>query len=181
METAELTHQKIHRAKVFEELYESSFPLVARFMKGVGGSFEDAKDIFQDALVIFWEKTSEQPDAIVSTPEAYLLGIAKHLWIRKFKDDHKKIHLDILELEISIPEDAPTASQHRLLQFLERTGKKCLDLLRAFYYEKRSMKDLAVSLGYRNERSATVQKHKCLEKIRNTLHTTSLSYEDFWE
>jgi hypothetical protein len=37
-------------------VYEESFPSVAAFVAKMGGSLEDAKDIFHDAMVIFFEK-----------------------------------------------------------------------------------------------------------------------------
>ena len=81
-------------------------------------------------------------------------------------------------------EDASTDdARHtqRLLQFLEKAGQKCLDLLRAFYYQKTPVKQLAETLGYANEHSASVQKYKCLEKVRHSIQQKSLRYEDFHE
>ncbi len=87
-----------------------------------------------------------------------------------------------MEKEISIPDDYfPTAANNRLLRILESAGKKCMELLRAFYYQNVSVKKLIGSLGYTNEHSVSVQKYKCLEKIRNTVKEKSLHYEDFIE
>jgi RNA polymerase sigma factor (sigma-70 family) len=165
-----------------EELYEQAFPPVARFVSKMGGTFADAKDIFHDALVIYYEKMTEDHFEVTSTPQAYILGIAKHLWLAKFKDDRGKIKLDDLPANISIPADyyAPKSYQ-RLLRMLELTGQRCLELLRAFYYDKRSMNDIADTFGYSNVRTATVQKFKCLEKIRNTIKQKSITYEDLAE
>jgi hypothetical protein len=43
------------------------------------------------------------------------------------------------------------------------------------------MKELADLFGYAGERSATVQKYKCIEKVRETVKEQSLAYEDFIE
>ena len=170
------------RERRFEELYETAFPAVAAFVSKMNGSFQDAKDIFQDALVIYFEKSGGPTFGVVSMPERYILGIAKHLWIRKFKEDRKIISLDSLESTISIPEDYfPSLHSNRLLQILENTGKKCMDLLRGFYFEKLTMREMARSRGYSNEHSVTVQKYKCLEKIRESIKEKSISYEDFFE
>lgn len=164
------------------ETYEQVFPVVAKFVHYAGGSFEDAKDIFHDALVIFIEKVSQNRVNIITSDEAYILGISKHLWIRKHKRDSYKIPLNDLENEISIPEDYfPTVNNKRLLKFLKLTGKKCMDLLRAFYFQQLPMKKIVSDLGYLNEHSASVQKYKCLEKIRNTVKEKSLTYDDFTE
>jgi RNA polymerase sigma factor (sigma-70 family) len=168
------------RAIIFEELYEQTFPCVARFVRKMGGSLADAQDIFQDALVIYYEKKSQEELVQPKNPEAYLVGISKHLWIRKFKQDRNKVSFSDFEHELSIPSDYfPEFNSQVLLNFLEKAGKKCLDLLRSFYYDKNSMQEIALGLGYKNERSATVQKYKCIEKVRDSIKEKSIGYEDF--
>ena len=166
----------------FEEIYESVFPAVAAFVNELNGSYQDAKDIFQDALIIYFEKVSENRITINGSPERYILGIAKHLWLRKFKDDRKKVSLDNFERALYIPDDFfPSVRSSRILQFLEAAGNKCLDLLRAFYFEKNSPKVIATRFGYGSEHSAAVQKYKCLEKVRESIKERSVTYEDFFE
>lgn len=171
-----------YRLTEMEELYEKAFPLVGRFVRKMGGGLEDAKDVFHDALVIFYEKTAEPDFTITTAAEAYLLGISKHLWLKKFNKDYKKVSLDDVEKEISIPADyLPDATTNRLLEFLEQAGKRCVELLSSFYYERLPMKQLAEKLGYGSERSATAQKYKCLEKVRDAVKQKNVSYEDFAE
>jgi DNA-directed RNA polymerase specialized sigma24 family protein len=170
------------RESLFLDLYERAFPHTARFVGKMGGSLEDAKDIFQDALVIYYEKSLQPLFITRLSAEAYILGIAKHLWIRKFRQHAQHGSLSAGEDAISIPEDYfPAVNDKKLLVFLERSGKKCMDLLRVFYYDNLSMKKVASALGYATDRSATVQKYKCLEKVRDTIKDKSLGYEDFLE
>lgn len=171
------------REKMFYELYEQAFPLVAKFVSRMGGSFQDAKDIFQDSLVLFYEKTAGAEFELHTSASAYVTGIAKHLWIRKFKHDISNVSLDAWESSIQIPEDffSPTTSGNRLLLILERAGKKCLELLRAFYYDKLPVKDLAKMLGYSTSHSVSVQKFKCLEKVRDYIKLKSIDHGDLVE
>jgi DNA-directed RNA polymerase specialized sigma24 family protein len=155
------------------EVYEEVFPAVASFVAKMGGSPEDAKDIFHDALVIFFEK-----DGRTGNPHAYIVGIAKHLWVRKYRIDKNRVDLDD---SIAIPEEELSPIAARLLRLLEITGRSCLDLLQAFYYEKRSAERIASDFNYSSAHSATVQKHKCLQKIRSFVKTKSLDYESFVE
>jgi RNA polymerase sigma factor (sigma-70 family) len=176
------TVSPVDRQAFFEEIYESVFPSVASFVNDMRGSYQDAKDIFQDALIIYFEKLSEGRLTVDVSPERYILGIAKHLWLRKFKDDRRKIKLDNFERALHIPEDFyPTVNSSRILQFLEAAGSKCLDILRGFYFEKIPLKGLATQFGYGSEHSAAVQKYKCLEKIRESINERSITYEDFFE
>jgi DNA-directed RNA polymerase specialized sigma24 family protein len=182
MEVLEAVAADINSKKQTEEVYKSAFPGVAAFVSRMGGSFDDARDVFHDALIVFFGNKAQKHITIRFSEEAYILGIAKHLWIRKFNRNLVNIPLDEMEREISISDvHFPTAESKRLLRFIEITGKKCMDLLRSFYFENKSIKRVAGTLGYSNEHSASVQKYKCLEKIRETIKEKSLSYEDFIE
>ncbi|NOT76211.1 MAG: sigma-70 family RNA polymerase sigma factor [Cyclobacteriaceae bacterium] len=167
---------------IFKQLYESCFPTSARWVAKMNGSFEDASDIFQDALIIYYEKNQIKNFEINTSVNAYILGIVKHLWIRKFKDDARNVSLSEIESRISIPSDFfPAPNTEKLLQFLESTGRQCLELLSAFYYEGLNMKQLSQRMNFKGERSATVQKYKCIEKLRNTIKQKAIGYEDFVE
>jgi DNA-directed RNA polymerase specialized sigma24 family protein len=165
------------RETLFIALYKSVFPSVARYISKMGGSFDEAKDIFQDALVIYYEKAAASAVSINSNEKAYLIGISKHLWLRKFKDNNLTTTLDGFDTTIDADKDQP--SESKLMHFLETAGKKCMELLRSFYYDRLPLADAAKLFGFSGVRSATVQKYKCLEKVRETIKEKSLTYEDF--
>lgn len=170
------------RTRISQVLYEKTFPAVARFVATMGGTFEDARDIFHDSLIIFYEKQRNEKFSAEFSDEAYVLGIAKHLWIRKFKNDRRSVSMNNMEESIVIPADfSPAPDNVRLLNFLMRAGKKCMDLLTAFYYDRMPLHEIAKKFRYSGIRSATVQKHKCLEKVKETVRKKSVQYEDFLE
>ncbi len=72
-------------------------------------------------------------------------------------------------------------SNNRLMRFLETAGKKCMELLKGFYYDQQPLTELADEFGYSGVRSATVQKYKCLEKVRETIKEKALTYDDFMD
>jgi len=72
-------------------------------------------------------------------------------------------------------------SSVKLLYYLETAGQKCMKILKAFYYDNLPVNKIAELFGYSGVRSATVQKYKCMEKVRETIKEKSLAYEDFVE
>ncbi|MBL7919859.1 MAG: sigma-70 family RNA polymerase sigma factor [Bacteroidia bacterium] len=167
------------RETIIIELYKATFPEVASFVHKMGGSLADAKDIFQDALVIYFQKNLEHNFVPERGHSHYLKGISKHLWYKKFRTRKQNVPLT-KEISTLLVEEDPKISS-RLLYFLELSGKRCLDLLSAFYYEQLNMKEIAQRFGFSGERSATAQKYKCLEKIRNAVRDHELNKEDFYE
>ncbi|PTQ93170.1 DNA-directed RNA polymerase specialized sigma24 family protein [Mucilaginibacter yixingensis] len=160
-------------------IYRRGFPQVARYVARHGGTCEEAKDIFQDALIILYEKT-ETPVNLKGEQMAYLMGIARHLWLRQHKQSSRQTGLDNLP-ETANEETEPSYAENKLLGYLQRAGRKCLDLLKAVYYDRMPMTDIAEKFDYSSPHSATVQKYKCLEKVRDTVKQKALTYEDFLE
>ncbi|HEY3405908.1 MAG TPA: sigma-70 family RNA polymerase sigma factor [Ohtaekwangia sp.] len=178
--------QDIHlpelRTKFFEDMYEEVFPAVAIFVRHRNGSLQDAKDIFHDALIILYEKMLNNTLPVEVPADRYLVGIAKHIWIRKFNRDKSVVPLDETEAAITIPDDYfPAPNDQKLLTLLEQTGKRCLDMLRSIYYDKLSVHKVAELFGYRSVHSASVQKFKCLEKMRDIVKRKLIHHEDFFE
>lgn len=171
---------KTKRKALFKKLYQQSFPAVARFVARHGGELTDAKDVFHDALVIYYEK-SRQAD--FQTPEdetAYLLGITRNLWFRSFHEQTRYVSMtECINPGQWADQAEPRAIAEKIIHLLEHSGRRCMEMLKAFYYDKLSIGELASQFGYKGERSATVQKYKCLEKVRDTVKQKSLSYEDF--
>jgi DNA-directed RNA polymerase specialized sigma24 family protein len=180
VELQEVLPQEIE-VKNFTQLYELAFPVVARFVAKHGGSFEDARDIFQDALIIYHEKKLKGL-VLHESETAYIFGISKHLLIRKFNYHHKFISLNQLDRTLEIPDDYfPSMSTSRLLSFLESAGEKCLNLLRAFYFQEEKISAIAKSFKFRSAHSASVQKYKCVEKLRSVIKQKPDLYENLFE
>ena len=168
---------QIHvREDVILAWYKEVFPKAASYIQKKGGDLDMAKEIFQEAIVCYYEKTRDAQFKPEFEDGAYLMGMVKKMWLKHLSKEVKKKNLegvDCWEEEISNP------IKHKLASYLKQAGARCMDLLQAFYYEKMTMKQLAEKFSYRSERSATVQKYKCLEKVRDEVKQKSLSYADF--
>jgi RNA polymerase sigma factor (sigma-70 family) len=167
------------REVLFIRLYQRCFPAVARYVRKMGGNLEQARDVFQEALLAYYEKTRNGELELRSDEHAYLFGIARNVWAKRHKEAARNQALDYLT-DVREPEE-PAPSSKKLLRYLEAAGQKCMELLRAFYYDNAGPEEIATHFGFSGIRSATVQKYKCLEKVRETVKQKSLAYEDFLE
>lgn len=161
-------------------IYRETFPAVASMVRNLGGDLETAKDLFHDALIIYYEKQTAGSLEINVSERSYITGITRNLWNRQFRSRLFTTTLDESDEEAMYFEDNHEAEylvSTSLLHFLQTAGKKCMQLLQAFYYDQQSMQDIAKQFHFSSARSATVQKFKCLEKLREQLKTSAL-YEE---
>ncbi len=181
MDAVNLEEQVAERQQLFIALYQKVFPAVARYVSKCGGSFDEAKDVFQDALLSYYEKSRSATADINTSEGAYIYGTARYLWIKRYKETQQTTELeDNAASDMAIETTVPLA-EDKLLHFLGTAGKRCMELLRSFYYDQLPMTKLAQLFGFSGVRSATVQKYKCIEKVRESVKQKALTYEDFLE
>lgn len=161
-------------------LYKRTFPRVAADLAARGASLDDVKDAFHDAIVIVYERKVAGKPAPESE-SAYILGITRHLWYRRCRDQRREPLSGLDPDALCDVEAFESPSSSKLTRLLETAGRRCLDLLRAFYYDRRDLADIADDFGYSGIRSATVQKYKCLEKVRDHAMERGMHYADFLE
>lgn len=175
--------------KTIKTLYQDVFPSVAHYVSTRGGTLDEAKDVFHDALVVYYEKKAEGLLVTFRGDQAYLFGVARHLWAKRYTENQRYASLDELmttfeghDSHVNNTDDDSVdgaVSNQRILRLLRTAGQKCMEILTGFYYEKADMSVLARRFGFASIRSATVQKFKCLQKVKQVVKEKSLQYEDF--
>jgi len=155
---------KATEQEILTDIYCDAFPTAAQIIKRLGGTTEEAKDVFHDALLIYLERKATGRLQIQTSVKAYILGITKILWLHS----REKYFLPLPEeVENFVQEEQRESEEEKnIMDYLILAGQKCLQLLKAFYYEQYSLKEIAGQFGFGGVRSATVQKYKCLQKIR---------------
>jgi RNA polymerase sigma factor (sigma-70 family) len=168
--------KKGERYIALEKVY-GNFPMIRKMVISGGGNEDDARDIFQDAILIFY-RLAIKPDFILSSSISTLLySISHKLWLKKYRDFdsrrsgisedvHGKYDLQAEEIEEEEEEEERNKLSEKVLEGL---GEPCSAILKMFYYENFSMKEIASRLGYSNENTAKAQKYKCIERGKKIL------------
>lgn len=149
----------------FKEMY-TYYTSVAFLIKKGGGDKDQAKDIFQEALIILWEKFQNPGFTLQANPKTYLYGISKNLWNQTCKTSKRYTPLSIEHEEQLAEVQEEEKIDQTLLHILNQVSSACQQIFQAFYFQKLSMADIAKQLGYSSEQSAKTQKYKCIEKAR---------------
>ena len=160
-------------SKALDRLYKI-YPAVEKHVTDYGGTKTDAQDIFQDGLLIFIGKISDTDFQLSSSISTFVFGICKNLNRENNRRTSNKLN-EVSELQNdehakSIEEFLAEEQKYQDLdKVLIKLDKKCLKMLKMFYYQKLSMKVIASNLGFKSEASAKTQKYKCLEKARKLI------------
>lgn len=163
------------RSATLTQLYRRTFPAVRQYVQRRGGTDQDAQDVFHDALLVFYEKTVAGTLTLTAEPGTYLTGVCRNLWHRELERRARHPHTDLAEAQHQSADEAPQLAERpapspdAVLAYVEQLGEKCRSILLAFYYFRQPLAQIAATHDYRSVRSATVQKFKCLERLRNAV------------
>jgi DNA-directed RNA polymerase specialized sigma24 family protein len=111
------------RAVTLTRLYQQAFPLVRRLVLRQGGSPPDAQDVFQDALVIFYEQAVGGSLILTAAASTYLVGISQNLWRHELR--RRQRHIDLNEAHTELPDTdaaADTEASASVLSYVEQLG-----------------------------------------------------------
>lgn len=147
------------------ELYKS-FPSVRHFIRTHGGNDDEAKDIFQESMIVFYKNAMKPEFTLTASVNTYLFTVSKYLWKDELK---KKNRMVPIKFDREDEKYAPvfTEEKYRWLdKIINSLGEKCMEILQLFYYKKQSMEEIASGLGYKNVDTAKTQKYKCIERAR---------------
>ncbi|WP_046244349.1 RNA polymerase sigma factor [Hymenobacter terrenus] len=160
-----------NREQALTRLYQRAFPAVRRYVGGHGGTLQDAQDVFHDALVILYEQAVGGTLVLTASASTYLVGIGRNLWHHEQRRRARLPHEALPDgLEPAAAEElAPEESGFAVLDYVAQLGEKCKSILLAFYYFQQPLTQIATAHHYRSVRSATVQKFKCLERLRQAV------------
>jgi RNA polymerase sigma factor (sigma-70 family) len=150
----------------FEYLYKHHYGMVQNLVVKNSGNAEDASDLFQEVLIILYEKIRDNKLVLTSSLKTYLYSVARNQWLKKLQAGRKKILLENFEEFIPVDIDEEEAMTTELNKLLDEIGEACRKLLVLFYYHKKSMEEICVELNYQNTDSAKNQKYKCIQRLK---------------
>lgn len=87
--------------KVIRFIYKNYFKVVNGFVTKNRGSEQDAWDVFQESLILLFEKLRQDPTCIRTSFHGYLYGVCKYRWIKRLNELMK----DSVQHEIDLDDD----------------------------------------------------------------------------
>ncbi|RRB02878.1 RNA polymerase sigma factor [Larkinella rosea] len=157
----------------YEWVYKKYYPSIARFVQQNKGNEGDAEDIFQESVLVLYQKITAPDFRLTSTLKTFLFSIAKHSWLKKLRDE-KLVPISeeqlilIQDTQDFVSDDAsPEEGQHeRLNAWMARITGHCQRVIKSIYFSHEPMDNLMVTMGWKNRHTAVNQKYKCIQQLK---------------
>ena len=169
--------------KAIETIYRENYNMVQAFVLKNSGNIEDAKDIFQESMIVLFERVQSDAFSLNCQIKTYLYSVSRRLWLKKLLHQNRFSTTDEPDGEVVRVEDEVEDHEKQNAEYLmmERAmgnlGEPCKSLLEAFYMQKRSMQEIASNFGYTNAENAKNQKYKCLMRLKKLFFSQHKSHQ----
>ncbi|HEV7738004.1 MAG TPA: sigma-70 family RNA polymerase sigma factor [Chlamydiales bacterium] len=149
--------------KALEFIYKKYYRMMTKLVITNSGTEDEARDVYQDALVVFWQKARSGNLVLTSKISTYVYSICQNLW-RKELDRKKRLSNEEKDSAESLDLDGPEREKI-IAKCMEQLGETCRKVLMYYYFDEMSMQEIADKLGFANTDTAKTKKYKCKQKL----------------
>ncbi|MEM9897645.1 MAG: RNA polymerase sigma factor [Bacteroidota bacterium] len=168
----------IGEENVLDYLYKKHFKMMANLVLKNNGTEEEAKDVFQEALLAFWQKASSGKLILTSKISTYLYSICLNQW-RKELD--RKSRLSSEEVDDAVFQPHEEIEKRRIIRrCIDELGDVCRRVLTYYYFDGLNMPEIAKRLDFANPDTAKTKKYKCKKKL-DSLIKSKYTTQDFFD
>ncbi len=104
---------KLADEKIYKELYNTNYMSVEQFILKNSGTIHDAKDIFQDTMLVLVKKVQADNFVLTSSIDTYLFAISRNLWLKRLRNISTHPNISMNKQDFSdLQEDNTTALEN---------------------------------------------------------------------
>ena len=154
-------------------LSDRYMPMIRLMIYQMGGSAEDARDIFQDGLIIMLEKLDDKNFVLTCKFKTFLYCVCEHLWKTILEKRQAAVNYLTRRNDQEGDRDFTDLIDHQMYEKIIHNVFQTRDpvsrTILALYWQEKSPQEIADKLGYTN---GYVRKKKCeaqnelTEKVR---------------
>jgi len=155
-----------------KRVYKVYFPMVLQLVLNNNGSEDDAKDVYQESIIILYHKVKAGDFELTSKLKTYIYSVSRRVWLKKLnrrskkecelKDEHDYLPV-VNDVELHELRDLQFSKMEESMLML---GEPCKTIIQDFYMQNKSMQEICEKFGYTNPENAKTQKYKCLQRLK---------------
>ena len=158
-------------------IYKTHFPMILHFVIQNNGTEPEAKDIYQESIIVLYENTQQPGFALSCKIKTYLYSVCRRQWLKRLAEKGRYVgKVEDFESVVAL-EDEGVAMDEREKQFgvmrqaLVQLGEPCRTLMEDFFVHSLTMQQITDKMGYTNADNAKNQKYKCLMRLKRLFFT----------
>lgn len=156
----------------YKAIYTSCFPMVRSMILKNGGTVDDARDVFQDSVIVLFQNNSQEKFQLTVSNCTYLYSVARNKWLKHIRDTGKITTLEFAndksDGSLSFDDDEKKQRQRLLIKHLNQLGEKCRNVLKHFF-EGKTGEEITRELDFSSYEYYRVAKNRCTENLKQSI------------
>lgn len=170
---------------VLKYLYDKYFTRIKAMVEQNSGDYDDAREVFQDSIIIIYRKIQNESFELTSSFGSYLYGVCWRIWLKELRD--RRLQNEAID-EYKYLEENPESivieyelhRRYKLYQeYFKKMSKNCKKILR-LYLKNTPEKKILKKLGLENITQVKKLKHTCKKKLIDLIKSDK-RYKDRYE
>lgn len=157
--------------KVLDYLYRIEAGKVRQMVCKHNGSAQEAKDIFQETMMVFYKYVKTDRFNEQYSIGAFFNTVSRNLWINHLKRENRKIEFTDKEAKLMLLEENMESEligkerEAQIVALFARLGDRCQELLVNTIFHRFTMKEICEKMGYSTEDAAKTKHYKCKQRL----------------
>jgi len=167
---------RLRKENIIKYVYKEYFSMTRHLIINNSGTGQDAEDVFQDALVIVYNRIMIDQLELNSTFKTFFYSVCRNIWMQQL-EKRKKFKNEFVDFETITEIPEPTIEEiydiekkkNKLYQlhFLNMSDD-CQKVIQLFL-KKISLREIANIMGYKTEKYAKTRKFDCKEELKTRI------------
>jgi len=162
--------------KIIQYIFDEHFHTIRSFVLRNNGTVEDSEDVFQEAVVIIYQKARDKELNLACSFITFLYSVSRHLWFQKLEKNRINFAFvgdieNFMELSDEMMYEVYDEEREKVKIFQQHflgLGEDCQKLLRLFV-RKVPLTEIMRIMGYKSIKYTKTRKFLCKEKLKKRI------------
>ncbi len=170
------------REEILLELYRISYKTVRHLILSNHGVEEDAKDIFQDAIMVIFQKVRKNELQLSCSLNTYIYSVCRNLWLKELSLRGRTVYQFESTEEITDEDNDIELWQHYnerisfYRKIFEELSEDCKRILKLFMSGE-TISNITRIMGYSSEQHTKNRRYRCKLSLIQRIRATSIYNE----
>ena len=174
-----ITQIKEGNERACTRVYDKCKAKALGFLRTNGANSDKVQDIFQEAIIVFYQKAREGKFELTSSIQVYVNSICRNMFLNSIRSKKVLVYDNDFLFDENIKDNSESYDDEKEVRItkieaellkMKAMGGKCYDLLYAFFYENKSIDEMTIQFNYTTAVNTRHQKARCQKRLKEMVN-----------
>src|SRR5258707_2937260 len=153
LEEALISELRKKNEAALKQLYRENYVMILKLVVNNSGTEEEAKDVYQEAIIHFYERLSQAEFELTCKIKTYLYAVCRKLWLQRLAERNRFVRIEegerVPDAEQAVHEmESKEKDFSAMGRSVDRLSEPCRSSLGDYYLERLTMDEITRKFRY---------------------------------